>query len=133
MYREDQRARKHKINPSSKRKTMKKIILINFFLLLMMTAFVTIIHGQQRPSQRSYASVVSQVKQKQIAREKMLQQMKLTTPSNNASQNANIQFQPSNGSRTEAAPQQSQSIPKTNQQPVMNKPASKQQLRMKKE
>jgi len=134
MYWKDQRACKYKIIVTSKRETMKKIILINFFALLMTMAFATIAHGQQRPSQRSFASVMNQVKQKQIARDKMLQQMKQATPSNNASQNGNIQFQSSSGNSTQqGAPQQrSQSASKANEQPVINKQAN-QQLRIKKE
>ena len=92
-------------------------------------AFATIVHGQQRPSQRSFASVMNQVKQKQIARDKMLQQIKLATPSNNASQNGNIQLQPNaSGSTQQAAAQRSQSIPKT-KPPVINK----KQVKVKKE
>jgi hypothetical protein len=101
---------------------MKKIFLINFFILSMTVVFVTIVHGQQRPSQRPFASVINQVKQKQIARDKMLQQVKRATPSNNALQNANIQLQPSTGNSTQQAPaqQRSQSVPKTNEQPAIN-------------
>jgi hypothetical protein len=105
---------------------MNKIIL-----MLMTMAFATIAHGQQRPSQRSFASVMNQVKQKQIARDKMLQQIKQATPSNNASQNGNIQLQPSGGNSIQqaAAQQRSQSAQKTNEQPVINK----QQVKIKKE
>jgi hypothetical protein len=113
---------------------MKKIILINFFPLLITMAFAAIVHGQQRPSQRSFASVMTQVKQKQTEREKMLQQIKLATPSNNTSQNGNVQFQPNTVSSTQqAAVQRSQPIPKMNQQPVSNKQANQQQGKIKKE
>jgi len=113
---------------------MKKIILINFFALMLMMAFATIVHGQQRPSQRSFTSVMNQVKQKQIARDKMLQQIKHATPSNNASQNGNIQLQPGsvNSTQQAAAQQRSQSASKKNEQPVIDKQAN-QQLRVKKE
>ena len=113
---------------------MKKIILINSFALLIAMAFAAIAHGQQRPSQRSFASVMNQVKQKQLARDKMLQQVKLATSSDNASQNGNIQLQSNTGSSTqEAAAQRSESIPKTNQQSVINKQANQQQVKIKKE
>jgi hypothetical protein len=110
---------------------MKKIILINFFALLMTMAFATIVRGQQRPSERSFASVMNQVKQKQIERDRMLQQIKQATPSNNASQNGNIQLRPSTGTSTQqaAVQQRSPSVPKTNEQPVINK----QQVKIKKE
>jgi translation initiation factor 1 (eIF-1/SUI1) len=123
MCRQDQCACKHKIIANSKRQTMKKIIPINFFALLMTMVFATIVHGQQRPSQRPFVSVMNQVKQKQIERQKMLQQMKQATPSNNASQNGSIQLQPGTGSSTQpgAAQQRAQSAPKTNEQPVTNK------------
>lgn len=97
-------------------------------MLLITMAFATIIHGQQRPSQRSFASVMSQVKQKQLARDKMLQQVKQATPSNNVAQNA-IELRPSTGNPQQAAAQQrSQTMPKT-KQPVINK----QQVEVKKE
>ena len=100
---------------------MKKIILANFFTLLITMVFATIIHGQQRPSQRSFASVMNQVTQKQLARDKMLQQIKQATPLNNAAPNA-IELRPSTGSSPQqaAAQQRSQTVPKT-KQPVINK------------
>jgi len=117
--------------PFQKRQTMNKIILINFLAVLMTMGLATIAHGQQRPSQRSFASVMNQVKQKQIARDKMLQQIKQATPSNNASQNGNIQLQPSGGNSTQqpAAQERSQSSQKTNEQQAINK----QQVKIKKE
>lgn len=128
MYGKNQCARKYKIVQFSKRETMKKIILINFFTLLFTMVFATIIHGQQRPSQRSFASVMNQVKQKQLARDKMLQQIKQATPSNNAAQNV-IELRPSAGNPPQqAAQQRSQTVPKT-KQPVINK----QQVEVKKE
>ena len=110
---------------------MKKIILINFFTLLMTMVFFTTAYGQQRPSQRSFTSVMNQVNQKQIARDKMIQQIKQTTPSNSG----NIQLQPSTSNSTQqaAAQQRSQSMPRTNQQSVINKQANQQQVRIKKE
>ena len=110
---------------------MKKIILINFFALLMAMVFFTTAYGQQRPSQRSFTSVMNQVNQKQIARDKMIQQIKQTTHSNSG----NIQLQPSTSNSTQqaAAQQRSQSMPRTNQQSVINKQANQQQVRIKKE
>ena len=109
---------------------MKKIILINFFTLLMTMVFFTTAYGQQRPSQRSFTSVMNQVNQKQIARDKMIQQIKQTTPSNSG----NIQLQPSTSNSTQqAAAQQRSQLPRTNQQSVIKKQANQQQVRIKKE
>jgi len=110
---------------------MKKIILINVLTLLITMTFATIVHGQQRPSQRSFASVMNQVKQKQIERDKMLQQIKQATPSTNASQNGNIQLQSSSANSTQqpAAQQRSQTVPNANERPMINK----QQVKIKKQ
>jgi hypothetical protein len=111
------------LNP--KRENMKKIIL--FVLTL---AFITTGYSQQRPSQRSFASVMNQVKQKQIARDKMVQQVKQTTPSNAG----RIQLQANTTSTDQAATQQQpQAMPRTNQQQLMNKQANQQQVKIKKE
>lgn len=84
-------------------------------------------NSQQRPSQRSFASVMNEIKQKQAAHDKMIQQIKQNTPSNGVSQNGNIQLQPaSNAARQGATQQSTQNSQRTNQQPINNKPINQQ-------
>jgi hypothetical protein len=108
---------------------MKKIMTTNLLVLSMILAFVSA-QSQQKASQRPVSSVMNEIKQQQAMRAKMLQQIRLATPSNNASQNGNIQLQPGTASAPQAATQQrSQSVPKTNEKPVINR----QQVQIKKE
>src|SRR5262245_6835587 len=100
---------------------MKKVILVNFFALAMV-AFVTNSFGQQRPSQRSFTSVMNEVKQKQAARNKMIQQIKQATPANTVS-NANTQVAPS-PTATPSAQLPAQNSPQPTQQPLNNKQRS---------
>ena len=99
---------------------MKKIILISFFALAMM-AFVTNSFGQQRPSQRSFTSVMSEVNQKQAARNKMMQQIKQATPSNTLSNVAPVAVRPTAAPSAQLPAQKSQ---QTSQQPLNNKQKS---------
>ena len=70
---------------------MKKIIQINFLIFPIITLFAMSSYGQQKPSERSFTTVMNEVKQKQAARAKMLQQIRQTT-----SQSQNVQGQPVN-------------------------------------
>jgi hypothetical protein len=100
---------------------MKRIIQINILLISMFAVFSSA-HGQQKPSQRSFASVVNEIKQQQAMRNKMMQQIKQTTPSNDASRNTNTQPQQGANAGASAGTQQpSQNLQGTSQQPINNK------------
>jgi hypothetical protein len=73
---------------------MKNLIKIN---LLVVTGIIlcNIAQGQQRASDKSFNSVLNEVKQKQAMRNKMLQQIKQTTAVN-TSQNNTTDAKPSN-------------------------------------
>ena len=76
-------------------------------------------YSQQRPSQRSFTSVMNEVKQKRAAHDKMLQQMKQTKPSNIVLSSASTQSQPApGGTVAPTAAQKSLSWPGANQQPA---------------
>lgn len=102
---------------------MKRIIQLNCLIALTTVLLSVTTHAQQKPSQRSFSSVVDEIKEKQAARAKMIQQIKQTTPpNNNASQGGNLQIQPGPGpAGTAGAQQASQSVQRTIQQPVNNK------------
>jgi hypothetical protein len=74
---------------------MKKIIQINFLLLVTVIAFCKISGAQQKASDKSYATLVKEVKEKQDMQNKMLQ-MRKPTPANTVSQNDNRPVQPVN-------------------------------------
>jgi hypothetical protein len=98
---------------------MKKIVQISFLTGIAMLFFLATGFSQQRPSQRSFTSVMDEVNQKRAARDKMLQQMKQTTPSNIVLPIASTQSQLAPGSTiTPTAAQKSLSSPATNQQPA---------------
>jgi len=96
---------------------MKKILQINC-LLVMMAVFSVKSHGQQKPSERSFTAVVNQIKQKQATHNKMMQQVKQTTP---ASTNENIQTQQPGTSTSGTIHQQAPPVEGTNGQPLNNK------------
>ena len=98
---------------------MKKMIQISFLTgIVMLFSFMTG-YSQQRPSQRSFTSVMNEVNQKRAAHDKMLQQMKQTKPSNIVLLSAGTQSQPApGGTVAPTAAQKSLSSPGTNQQPA---------------
>jgi len=105
---------------------MKRIIQISFLTGIVMLFFFASGYSQQRPSQRSFTSIMNEVKQERAARDKMLQHMKQTTPPNIVLPRASIQSQPATSSTVApTAVQKSLSSTGPNQQPV-NKPINPQ-------
>jgi hypothetical protein len=102
---------------------MKTLIKINF-LLITAIVFCNIAHGQQKASDKSYNTILNEVRQKQAMRNKMLQQMKQSTPTN-TSQNNNTDIKPSNTSLVGVATtQQTTTSSGTSQQGTNNKPSN---------
>jgi hypothetical protein len=66
---------------------MKQISQMSVLVVAMAGFFSVTSYGQQKPSERSFRSVMNEVRQKQADRTKMLQQVKQTTSSNTVSQN----------------------------------------------
>jgi hypothetical protein len=98
---------------------MKKKIKISFLTGIVMLFCFATVYCQQRPSQRSFTSVMNEAKQKQAARNKMLQQIRQTTASNTISSSVSTQNQPVRGSIVvPATTQKTLSSPGTSQQPV---------------
>jgi len=98
---------------------MKKMIQISFLTGIVVSFCFTTGYSQQRPSQRSFTSVMNEVNQKRAAHDKMLQQMKQTKPSNIVLPSASPQSQLAPGSTVApTAAQNSSSSPVTNQQPA---------------
>ena len=98
---------------------MKKMIQISFLTGIVTLFCIATGYSQQRPSQRSYTSVMNEVKQKRAAHDKMIQQMKQTRPSNIILPSASTQSQPVSGTiAAPTTPQNSLSSPGTNQQPA---------------
>jgi phosphodiesterase/alkaline phosphatase D-like protein len=98
---------------------MKKIVQISFLTGIVMLFFLATAYSQQRPSQRSFTSIMDEVNQKRAARDKMLQQIKQATPSNIVLSSTSTQSQLAPGSTiTPTAAQKSLSSPATNQQPA---------------
>jgi hypothetical protein len=98
---------------------MKRIIQISFLTGIVMLFFFATGYSQQRPSQRSFTSIMNEVKQERAARDKMLQHIKQTTPQNIVLPSASIQSQSAtNGIVVPTAAQKSLSSPGTNQQPT---------------
>jgi hypothetical protein len=98
---------------------MKTILKINSLVAFMLAASFSA-QSQQKPSQRSFTSVVNEIKQQRAMHDKMISQIKQATPSNTASQSGNFQIQSANvGNTAPLSPQNSQA---TNQQPINNKP-----------
>jgi len=99
---------------------MKRIIQISFLTGIVMLFFFATGYSQQRPSQRSLASIMNDVKKERAARDKMLQHMKQATPPNIVLPSASIQSQPATSSTVAPpAPQKSLRLPGTNQQPAI--------------
>ncbi len=101
------------------------MIKINI-LIIAAIVFYNIVQAQQKASDKSFTTVLSEVKQKQAIRNKMLQQMRQTLPTN-TSQNSNTDIKPANTNPGTAT--QENSIPGaganqqvTNKQPL-NQPA----------
>jgi hypothetical protein len=102
---------------------MKKLIKINF-LVITAIVFCNIAQAQEKASDKSFNTVLNEVKQKQAIRNKMIQQMRQTTPIN-TSQNNNTDSQPASSTAVGAATtQQTTNSPKTNQQGTNNKPSN---------
>jgi len=100
---------------------MKKLIKINFLLIIAAVLFCNIASAQQKASDKSYATVVNEVKQKQAMRNKMLQQVQKSTPVNTVTPNNNKPEQPVNING--AVPvQQTTSVPIEPKQTTTNKP-----------
>jgi hypothetical protein len=98
---------------------MKKMIQISFATGVVMLFCFTTGYSQQRPSQRSFTSVMNEVNQKRAARDKMVQQMKQTKPSNIVLPSASPQSQPApGGTVAPTGARKSLSSPGTNQQPA---------------
>lgn len=106
---------------------MKRMIKINFLIASMTVIFFSA-HGQQKPSQRSFASVVNEVKQQKAMRDRMMQQVKQAGPANTVSQNANVQPQPlnTNTTGTAQAQQSTGTVEQANKQPASNKQLNQQ-------
>jgi len=99
---------------------MKTMIKINF-LIIASIAFCNIAQAQQKASDKSFTTILSEVKQKQATRNKMLQQMRQTLPTN-ASQNNNTDIKPSNTNPATASQQNTIPGSGTNQQAANNQP-----------
>jgi len=98
---------------------MKRIIQISFLTGIVMLFFFATGYSQQRPSQRSFTSIMNEVNKERAARDKMLQHMKQTTPPNIVLPSASIQSQPATSSTAvPTSAQKSLSSPGTNQQPA---------------
>src|SRR5215831_7408747 len=98
---------------------MKRIIQISFLTVIVTLFFFATGYSQQRPSQRSFASILNEVNQQRAARDKMLQQMKQTIPPNIVRPSASSQNQPAAiGSAAPTPVQKSLRAPATTQQPA---------------
>jgi hypothetical protein len=73
---------------------MKKFAMINFLLLVTVIAFCKISVAQQKASDKSFATLVKEVKEKQEIQNKMIQMRK--PASANTSQNNNSPIPPAN-------------------------------------
>jgi hypothetical protein len=62
---------------------MKTLIKINF-LLITAIVFCNLAQAQQKASDKSFNTVLNEVKQRQAMRNKMLLQVRQTTPNNNS-------------------------------------------------
>ena len=101
---------------------MKKIFQMNCLLLLMVVVFFATSHAQQKPSERSFASVVNQIKQKQATHNQMLRQVKQATPATTLSTSENIQTQqPGTSTSGTTTDQKLQPEERTKQQLFNNK------------
>ena len=106
---------------------MKKKIQINSLVLLMTSACFVTSYGQQRPSERSFTSIMNEIQQKQIMRNKMLQQMKQTAPVKAISDNQNAPAASVNTKvGTPTSQQPVQRAETTNTQPTNRKTVSQQ-------
>src|SRR6266487_5314536 len=99
---------------------MKKMININI-LIIAAIVFYNIAQAQQKASDKSFTTVLSEVKQKQAMRNKMLQQMRQTLPTN-TSQNSNTDIKPSNTNPGTATQQNTIPGAGANQQATSNQP-----------
>jgi hypothetical protein len=99
---------------------MRKVIKINF-LIIAAIVFCNIAQAQQKASDKSFTTVLSEVKQKQAMRNKMLQQMRQTLPTN-TSQNNNTDIKPSNTNPGTATQQNTIPGSGTKQQATNNQP-----------
>ena len=97
---------------------MKKIIQISFLIEIIMLFCFATSYCQQRPAQKSFASVMNEVKQKQAARNKMLQQINQTTASTNSPTVSTQSLSVPSGVVVPTATQKALSLPGTNQQPA---------------
>ena len=100
---------------------MRKMMQISFLTGIVILFCLTTGYCQQRPSQRSFISVMNEVKQKEASRNKMLQQIRQTTASNFVLPNASTQTQPSASGTVAPTPAQN-----TLNLPGTNQPANKQ-------
>jgi hypothetical protein len=103
---------------------MKNLIKIS---LLIMTGvvFCNAINAQGRASDKSFTTVLNEIKQHQAMRNKMLQQMRQATPANNASQN-NVNIQAANTTTATTTAQPSVTAKEgTSQQGANNRPLNK--------
>jgi hypothetical protein len=97
---------------------MKKVIKISF-LIIAAIVFCNIAQAQQKASDKSFATVLNEVKQKQANRNKMLQQMRQTTPANGSQNNTAIEISNTNAGGA-TMPQQTTTQAGTNQQTTNN-------------
>ena len=95
------------------------MIQISFLTGIVVLFCITTGYSQQKASERSFTSVMNEVKQKRAAHDKMIQQMKQTRPSNIILPSASTQSQPVSGTiAAPTTPQNSLSSPGPNQQPA---------------
>jgi hypothetical protein len=92
--------------------------LIKTGSLIMAIIFCSVAQAQKKASDKSYAEVVNEVKQKQAMRNRMLYQMRQTTLPGAVSQNDIQQTQQSNSSAEIATQQTTSTIPEGKQQPA---------------
>jgi hypothetical protein len=105
---------------------MKKMLQINLLVFLMVSVSSVSSYAQQKPSERSFTSVVSEIKQKQAMQNKTLQQVKRTTPAT-SSQNTNMQRQAASGNTGERiVPHPTERLEGTTVQQISNKPLTPQ-------
>jgi len=100
---------------------MKNLIKINL-LVIGAIIFCNTIHAQQRASDKPFSTVLSEIKQQQAMRNKMLQQVRQTTPAGNGLQN-NTYIQPANN--TTPSEKQTSTTTQGNQQGINTKPLNK--------
>jgi hypothetical protein len=102
---------------------MKNLIKINFLLIATIT-FCGSVHAQKRASDKSFTTVLNEVKQQQAMRSKMLQQRRQSIPVDNGAQ-SNVSIQPTSSSANLVPTNQSTATTGAARQMTNDKPLTK--------